>query len=107
MFKEIEELKQIQLDEKTSHGEISSMVAAVRNLGTKIAKLDQERQRQQELLYAVDFQCQLMQRKVARVSGGGQTVGNEEILGTTMTICRRRSIMHEKMGSALLRPCVK
>ncbi|CAD7969777.1 unnamed protein product [Amoebophrya sp. A25] len=78
LFKEIEELKAIQSEEKTSHGEISSMTAAVKNLGTQIAKLDQERQRQQELLYAVDFQCQLMQRKVARVSGDGTAVGNEE-----------------------------
>merc|ERR1712048_580699 len=39
------------------------------NLQFQISRLDQERQRQQELLYAVDFQSQLMQRKVARVSG--------------------------------------
>lgn len=28
-----------------------------------------EKSRQQELLYAIDFQCQAMQRKVSRVSG--------------------------------------
>eukprot|EP00920_Eleutheroschizon_duboscqi_P003280 GHVT01007751.1.p1 GENE.GHVT01007751.1~~GHVT01007751.1.p1 ORF type:complete len:475 (+),score=95.54 GHVT01007751.1:504-1928(+) len=36
-------------------------------------KLDVERQRQQELLYAVEFQSQLMQRKVARVAGERST----------------------------------
>ncbi|CAD7950216.1 unnamed protein product [Amoebophrya sp. A120] len=79
MFKQTEDLRQIEYDEKNAHGEISSAFAAVKNLSSQIAKLDAERQRQQELLYAVDFQCQLMQRKVANVSGDGPQVGNEEL----------------------------
>merc|ERR1712087_717797 len=56
-------------EEATTLGEISGAQSAIKNLQFQISRLDQERQRQQELLYAVDFQSQLMQRKVARVSG--------------------------------------
>ncbi|CBZ55780.1 hypothetical protein NCLIV_062060 [Neospora caninum Liverpool] len=54
---------------QTTNSEINSSQAALRNLGLQLQKLDQERQRQQELLYAVEFQSQLMQRKVARAAG--------------------------------------
>merc|ERR1719191_1751504 len=69
LFKESQELYGLRSDEATTLGEISGAQSAIKNLQFQISKLDQERQRQQELLYAVDFQSQLMQRKVARVSG--------------------------------------
>merc|ERR1719478_524617 len=69
LFKESQELYSLRNDEATTLGEISGAQSAIKNLQFQISKLDQERQRQQELLYAVDFQSQLMQRKVARVSG--------------------------------------
>merc|ERR1719162_677627 len=69
LFKESQELYRLRADEATTLGEISGAQSAIKNLQFQISRLDQERQRQQELLYAVDFQSQLMQRKVARVSG--------------------------------------
>merc|ERR1711907_763117 len=69
LFKESQELYSLRGDEATTLGEISGAQSAIKNLQFQISRLDQERQRQQELLYAVDFQSQLMQRKVARVSG--------------------------------------
>merc|ERR1719252_284215 len=69
LFKESQELYSLRSDEATTLGEISGAQSAIKNLQFQISRLDQERQRQQELLYAVDFQSQLMQRKVARVSG--------------------------------------
>merc|ERR1719247_2866679 len=69
LFKESQELYRLRAEEATTLGEISGAQSAIKNLQFQISKLDQERQRQQELLYAVDFQSQLMQRKVARVSG--------------------------------------
>jgi len=68
-YKESQELYRLRGEEATTLGEISGAQSAIKNLQLQISKLDQERQRQQELLYAVDFQSQLMQRKVARVSG--------------------------------------
>ena len=40
-----------------------------RNLGSRLAQLDDQVSRQQELLYSVDFQLQEMERKVARARG--------------------------------------
>jgi chromosome segregation ATPase len=69
LYKESQELYKLRGAEATTLGEISGAQSAIKNLAFQISRLDQERQRQQELLYAVDFQSQLMQRKVARVSG--------------------------------------
>jgi chromosome segregation ATPase len=69
LYKESQALYQLRAQEATTLGEISGAQAAIKNLQFQISRLDMERQRQQELLYAVDFQSQLMQRKVARVSG--------------------------------------
>merc|ERR1719387_514268 len=69
LFKESQELYRLRSEEATTLGEISGAQSAIKNLQYQINRLDQERLRQQELLYAVDFQSQLMQRKVARLSG--------------------------------------
>lgn len=69
LFKESHELYRLRAEEANTLGEISGAQSAIKNLQFQISRLDAERQRQQELLYAVDFQSQLMQRKVARVSG--------------------------------------
>ena len=44
-------------------------MAACRNLQSHISKLNQEFQKQQELLYNAEYQIQLMERKVARARG--------------------------------------
>merc|ERR1719428_777813 len=69
LFKQSQELYNLRQEEATTLGEISGAQSAIKNLAHQIQRLDIERQRQQELLYAVDFQSQFMQRKVARVSG--------------------------------------
>merc|ERR1712217_87494 len=69
LYKESQELYRLRAEEATTLGEISGAQSAIKNLQFQISRLDSERQRQQELLYAVDYQSQLMQRKVARVSG--------------------------------------
>jgi chromosome segregation ATPase len=78
LFKESQELYRLRAEEATTLGEISGAQSAIKNLQFQISRLDQERQRQQELLYAVDFQSQLMQRKVARVSGERTVEEREE-----------------------------
>ena len=44
-------------------------MAACRNLQSHINKLNQDFQKQQELLYNAEYQIQLMERKVARARG--------------------------------------
>merc|ERR1719313_2380734 len=69
LYKQSQDLYRLRQEEATTLGEISGAQSAIKNLQHQIQRLDIERQRQQELLYAVDFQSQFMQRKVARVSG--------------------------------------
>eukprot|EP00397_Hematodinium_sp_SG-2012_P011605 GEMP01011749.1.p1 GENE.GEMP01011749.1~~GEMP01011749.1.p1 ORF type:complete len:908 (+),score=297.54 GEMP01011749.1:32-2725(+) len=69
LYKLSEELFRLRNTEASVLGEIAGAQSGITNLQFQIKKLDQERQRQQELLYSVDFQSQLMQRKVARASG--------------------------------------
>eukprot|EP00927_Polykrikos_kofoidii_P069290 TRINITY_DN64693_c0_g1_i1.p1 TRINITY_DN64693_c0_g1~~TRINITY_DN64693_c0_g1_i1.p1 ORF type:complete len:902 (+),score=221.70 TRINITY_DN64693_c0_g1_i1:127-2832(+) len=78
LYKESQELYRLRAEEATTLGEISGAQSSIKNLQFQISRLDQERQRQQELLYAVDFQSQLMQRKVARVSGERTVEEREE-----------------------------
>merc|ERR1719222_1283726 len=79
LYKESQELYRLRADEATTLGEISGAQSAIKNLQFQISRLDEERQRQQELLYAVDFQSQLMQRKVARVSGERTVEEKDEV----------------------------
>jgi len=69
LYKESQELYKLRNTEAAVLGEIAGTQSGIKNLQFQIKKLDQERQRQQEILYSVDFQSQLMQRKVARASG--------------------------------------
>ena len=50
-------------------GEINNVISAKKNLKANIGKLDNEIQKQGELVYNVDFQIQLMERKVDWVMG--------------------------------------
>lgn len=50
-------------------GEINNIISARKNIKANISKLGSEITKQQELLYNVDFQIQLMERKVAWVQG--------------------------------------
>ena len=50
-------------------GEINNIISAKKNINANIYKLEQEITKQQELIYNVDFQIQLMERKVAWVQG--------------------------------------
>ncbi|EGR30111.1 hypothetical protein IMG5_141810 [Ichthyophthirius multifiliis] len=69
LFKNTQDLFKLREQEANSYGEIQGNIAACRNLQSHIQKLNQEFQRQQELLYNVEYQIQLMERKVARAKG--------------------------------------
>ena len=69
LVKSTQELFKLKEAEVTLYGEIQGAMAACRNLQSHINKLNQEFQRQQELLYNAEYQIQLMERKVARAKG--------------------------------------
>ena len=50
-------------------GEINNIISAKKNIKANISKLNQEITKQQELIYNVDFQIQIQERKVAWVQG--------------------------------------
>ena len=69
MFNEGQKLFELRQQEATLLAEISGAQRVSRNASSKLAQLDEQSQRQRELVYAADFQLQLMERKVARASG--------------------------------------
>ncbi|KAL4481667.1 hypothetical protein ABPG74_007756 [Tetrahymena malaccensis] len=69
LFKHTQELFKHREREANLYGEIQGNMAACRNLQSHITKLNQEFQRQQELLYNAEYQIQLMERRVARAKG--------------------------------------
>merc|ERR1719353_1042598 len=83
LYKQSQDLYRLRQEEATTLGEISGAQSAIKNLQHQIQRLDIERQRQQELLSAVDFQSQSMQRKVARVSGERTLEEKEELIKKT------------------------
>ncbi|KAJ3412119.1 Coiled-coil domain-containing protein 39 [Chytridiales sp. JEL 0842] len=78
-FKKNQELFKLRQDEKNLNAEIVGGEAALKNLKSKIYKLDQEAMKQQALLYAQEFQIQQLERKVRRAQGD-RTDEEKEIL---------------------------
>merc|ERR1712139_375125 len=100
LFKESQELYRLRAEEATTLGEISGAQSVIKNLQFQISRLDQERQRQQELLYAVDFQSQLMQRKVARVSGE-RTVEERDEYNKKIEVLERQTTEQKSLHTIL------
>jgi len=111
LYKQSQDLYRLRQEEATTLGEISGAQSAIKNLQHQIQRLDIERQRQQELLYAVDFQSQSMQRKVARVSGERTLEEKEELIKKTeqceteleekMTLWNILTAQHKKQDAEL------
>ena len=68
-FKHAQELFDLKRQETTMQAEIQGGRASVRNLRSKIHKLDEEALKQQEILYTQDFQLQQLQHKLNRMEG--------------------------------------
>jgi coiled-coil domain-containing protein 39 len=69
LFKESQKLFKLRAEQADLIGAISGTISAKRNLQATINKLNQEKQRQQELLYKSEFQIAQMERTVARLMG--------------------------------------
>jgi len=64
LYEKSKALYKLREEEANMIGEINNILSAKKNIKGNIAKLEQEILKQQELLYNVDFQIQLMERKV-------------------------------------------
>ena len=69
LYEESKILYDLRNKEANMIGEISNVISAKKSLKANILKLDNEITKQGELLYNVDFQIQLMERKVDWVQG--------------------------------------
>ena len=69
LYEESKILYDLRNKEANMIGEISNVISAKKSLKSNILKLDNEITKQGELLYNVDFQIQLMERKVDWVQG--------------------------------------
>ncbi|KAJ3041458.1 Coiled-coil domain-containing protein 39, partial [Rhizophlyctis rosea] len=78
-FKRNQELFRLKQDERNLGAELTGGEAALKNLKSKIHRLDQEALKQQALLYAQEFQIQQLERKVRRAQGD-RTDEEKEIL---------------------------
>ena len=69
LFEESKKLLELRGKEANMIGDINNVISAKKNLKANILKLDNDINKQGELLYNVDFQIQLMERKVDWVQG--------------------------------------
>ncbi|XP_035276126.1 coiled-coil domain-containing protein 39-like isoform X1 [Anguilla anguilla] len=68
-----QELQTLKSKEKTLLAEISGSRATLSNLNSRLDKLEHSSLQQQEMIYNKDFQIQLLERKLSRLRGEGNT----------------------------------
>merc|ERR1711998_813410 len=78
-FKQSQELFNLRKDEADMIADISGAQNRDRMMKGRIAALDRESQKQNQLLYNVDFHLQQLERKVAR-AGGERSLEEKELL---------------------------
>ncbi|KAK2144272.1 hypothetical protein LSH36_772g01071 [Paralvinella palmiformis] len=68
-FRKTQELYQARTEERNTEAEIQGSRAAIRNLNSKINKLDHDSLKQQEIVYNQDFAIQQLERRINRMQG--------------------------------------
>lgn len=99
------ELFKLKEDEVSLYGEIQGNIAACKNLQSHINKLNQEFQKQQELLYNAEYQIQLMERKVARAKGERTLEEKKDLQKEIDEVAKRNT--HIKSQHKILNESVK
>lgn len=79
-FRKANDLHAINEEVKTTKNQMSGNKATLRNLNSRIDKLDNESIKQQEVIYSQDFQIQQLDRKLAKLEGNMSNY-EKEILG--------------------------
>ncbi|KAK7091050.1 coiled-coil domain-containing protein 39-like [Littorina saxatilis] len=69
LFKKQEDLHQCRTQERDVEAVIQGSYAAMRNLNSKVNRLDHDSLKQQEILYGQDFALQQLERRIGRMSG--------------------------------------
>jgi len=82
-------------------GEINNIISAKKNLKANISKLIQEITKQMGLLYDVDFQIQLMERKVAWVLGKRTLEETNEINNEIESLEKSKADRQKKLNKLL------
>jgi len=88
-FKQSQELFNLRKEEADMIADISGAQNRDRMMKGRIAALDRESQKQNQLLYNVDFQLQQLERKVAR-AGGERSLEEKEILEKKIKVLQQR-----------------
>lgn len=68
-FRKTEELHTCKVTERNTEAEIQGSQAAIKNLNSKVNKLDTDSLKQQEIIYNQDFAVQQLERRINRLKG--------------------------------------
>ena len=96
LFEESKKLFELREKEANMIGDINNVISAKKNLKANILKLDNDINKQGELLYNVDFQIQLMERKVDWVQGKRTQEETNEINKKTEILEKTKNGLIEK-----------
>ena len=98
LYEETQILYDLRAKEANMIGDINNVISAKKNLRANILKLDNEITKQGELLYNVDFQIQLMERKVDWVQGKRTQEETNEINKKTEILEKVTSDLTKKLN---------
>lgn len=104
LFKASQTLFKYKQQEANMYSDIQGTIAAIRNLQAHMSKLNQEYQRQQELLYNAEYQIQLMERNVNKAKGERTVQESNQIEKETEAAeqeCSKLRIEHHNLTKAL------
>jgi len=73
LFRKDEEKQKAKVEEKKTEAEINGSHNAIKNLNSKITKLDTDALKQQEIMYSQDFTLQQLERRCIRMQGEHNT----------------------------------
>ncbi|KAM9501885.1 coiled-coil domain-containing protein 39 isoform 1-T2 [Clarias gariepinus] len=99
LFQKKQELQTLQAEEKNVLAEISGSRVALSSLDSHLRKLDQSALKQQEYINSQEFQLQLLEAKVARLSG---SMNKEEKQALEKQVAELNEAMKEKKKAAAL-----
>ncbi|GFR92728.1 coiled-coil domain-containing protein 39 [Elysia marginata] len=73
LYRKNKELQEARTTEKMTEAQIDGAHNTIKNLGSKIARLDTDALKQQEILYSQDFTLQNLERRCTRMQGDSNT----------------------------------
>lgn len=101
LYEKSKRLFELREQEANMIGEINNIISAKKNLKANINKLIQEITKQMGLLYDVDFQIQLMERKVAWVLGKRTQEETNEINNEIESLEKSKADRQKKLNKLL------